>query len=199
MPPNRFAPGLGWVWPTRRAVSPAAVSPAQADATRPPVQDLDAWLKKLEGEADAEAGERVFFHPKGPGCYRCHQVDGRGGRVGPDLSRLAKGMDRRRLVQSILQPSLEIAPQFVAWSVARTDGTVFTGVLVGESPDGKLCFADSDGTPIEVKPSDIEERKPQPTSIMPDNVAQTLTPQEFRDLVAFLLAMTFGVSRSTAH
>ena len=167
---------------------PATVSPSPGNATQPPVNDLDAWLKKLEGAADPAAGERVFFHPKGPGCYRCHQVDGRGGRVGPDLSRLAKGMDRRRLVQSILQPSLEIAPQFVPWSVARTDGTVFTGVLVGETPEGSHCFADSEGRVFEVKPSDIEERKPQSTSIMPDNVAQTLTPQEFRDLVAFLLS-----------
>ncbi len=159
-----------------------------ADASLPPKTDLEAWLTRLEGTADAAAGERVFFHTKGPGCYRCHQVDGRGGRVGPDLSRLAKGMDRRRLVQSILQPSLEIAPQFVAWSVARTDGTVFTGVLVGESPEGKLSFADAEGRLIDVKPPEIEERKPQSTSIMPDNVAQALTAQEFRDLVAFLLA-----------
>lgn len=154
----------------------------------PPVQDLDAWLKILEGRADAAAGERVFYRPGEPGCYRCHQVDGRGGRVGPDLTYLDKGMDRRRLVQSILQPSLEIAPQFVAWSVARTDGTVFSGVLVGESPEGKLTFADAEGKLIEVHPSDIDERKPQSKSIMPDNVAQTLTTQEFRDLVAFLLA-----------
>ena len=97
-------------------------------------------------------------------------------------------MDRRRLVQSILQPSLEIAPQFVAWSVARTDGTVFTGVLIGESPEGKLLFADSDGRLLDVKPSEIEERKPQTISIMPDNVTQALTTQEFRDLLAFLLA-----------
>ena len=61
-------------------------------------------------------------------------------------------------------------------------------MLSGESPDGKLTFADSDGKLIEVKPSEIDERKPQPTSIMPDNVAQTLTTQEFRDLVAFLLS-----------
>ncbi len=158
------------------------------DASLPPKTNLEAWLTRLEGPADAAAGERVFYHSKGPGCYRCHQVDGRGGRVGPDLSRLAKGMDRRRLVQSILQPSLEIAPQFVAWSVARTDGTVFTAVLVGESPEGKLSFADGEGHLIDVKPSEIEERKPQATSIMPDNVAQALTAQEFRDLVAFLLA-----------
>jgi putative heme-binding domain-containing protein len=166
-------------------------TPGQAgspvDASLPPRTDVAAWLTRLEGPADAAAGERVFFHSKGPGCYRCHQVDGRGGRVGPDLSRLATGMDRRRLVQSILEPSLEIAPQFVAWSVARTDGTVFTGVLVGESPEGTLSFADADGRFLDVKPSGIEERKPQTTSIMPDNVAQTLTSQEFRDLVAFLL------------
>ena len=97
-------------------------------------------------------------------------------------------MDRRRLVQSILQPSLEVAPQFVAWSVARTDGTVFTGVLVAESPDGTLTFADADGRLKTVNSSDIEERKPQPTSIMPDNLAQSLTLQEFRDLTAFLLS-----------
>ena len=97
-------------------------------------------------------------------------------------------MDRRRLVQSILQPSLEVAPQFVAWSVARTDGTVFTGVLVSESPDGTLTFADADGRLKTVNSSDIEERKPQPTSIMPDNLAQSLTLQEFRDLTAFLLS-----------
>ena len=60
----------------------------------------------------------------------------RPGGAGPLAA--GKGIDRRRLVQSILQPSQEIAPQFVAWSVARTDGTVFTGVLVGESPEGTL-------------------------------------------------------------
>ncbi|MGO8901938.1 MAG: hypothetical protein ACLQU5_26865 [Isosphaeraceae bacterium] len=49
-------------------------------------------------------------------------------------------------------------------------------------------FADSEGRLLDVKPSEIEERKPQATSIMPDNVAQALTSQEFRDLVAFLLA-----------
>ena len=127
-----------------------------------------------------------FFHSKGPGCYRCHQVNGRGGRAGPDLSTLAAGMDRRRLVESILTPSKEIAPQFVAWSVARTDGTVFTGILLEQSPEGSLVFADAQGRLIAVKTDEIAERKPQTTSIMPDNLAQTMTLQDFRDLVAFL-------------
>ena len=91
----------------------------------------------------------MFFHSKGPGCFRCHQVNGRGGRAGPDLSTLAAGMDRRRLVESILTPSKEIAPQFVAWSVARTDGTVFTGILLEQTPEGSLVFADAQGRLID--------------------------------------------------
>jgi putative membrane-bound dehydrogenase-like protein len=147
---------------------------------------LDAWLARLEGAADPDAGERVFFHSKGPGCYRCHQVDGRGSRAGPDLSTLAEGIDRSRLVQSILTPSKEIAPQFVAWSVAKTDGTVFTGILLDQSPEAALIFADSQGRLIAVKANEIAERKPQTTSIMPDNLARLMTPQEFRDLLAYL-------------
>jgi putative heme-binding domain-containing protein len=149
--------------------------------------DLDGWLARLEGPADRAAGERVFFHPKGPGCYQCHQVSGRGGRTGPDLSSVAGGMDRRRLVESIVAPSKEIAPQFVAWTVATTDGKVFTGILLEQTPYGTFVFADTRGQPIELKSESIAERKQATVSIMPDNMAQTMTRQEFRDLLAFLL------------
>ncbi len=89
------------------------------------------------GPADAAAGERVFFHTKGPGCYRCHQVQGRGSRAGPDLTTLSAGIDRRRLIESIVAPSKEIAPQFVAYSVARNDGTVFSGILLEAVSGGR--------------------------------------------------------------
>jgi putative membrane-bound dehydrogenase-like protein len=155
-------------------------------SSRPPAVDVDAWLGLLDGPADSVAGERVFFHTKGPGCFRCHQVNGRGGRAGPDLSTLAAGMNRRRLVESILTPSKEIAPQFVAWNVAQTNGTVFTGTVFEQTPEGSLVFADAQGRLITVKMDGIAERKPQPTSIMPDNLVQLMTLQDFRDLVAFL-------------
>jgi putative heme-binding domain-containing protein len=129
----------------------------------------------------------VFFHAKGPGCFRCHQINGRGSRAGPDLSTLASGLDRRRLVESIVAPSKEIAPQFVTWNVARTDGTVFTGILLEQSPEGAQVFADSTGRLIEVKADELSERKPLTISIMPEKLAQAMTVQDFRDLLAFLL------------
>jgi putative membrane-bound dehydrogenase-like protein len=174
------------------APAPVTESPSPRLADRdqgrslPPSTDLDSWLARLEGAADPSAGQRVFFHPLGPGCFRCHQVDGRGGRAGPDLTNVMAGMDRPRLLQSILQPNLEIAPQFTAWSVARTDGTVFSGVFVGASSDGLLTYVNTAGETIAVPSSEIEDRKPQSVSIMPENLAELMTPQEFRDLLAFL-------------
>ncbi len=99
-------------------------------------------------------------------------------------------MNRRRLVESILTPSKEIAPQFVAWSVARTNGTVFTGILLDQTPEGSLVFADSQGRLTAVNFDEIAQRKPQTISIMPDNLVQRMTSQEFRDLLAFLLRRT---------
>ena len=104
---------------------------SQPDQTAILASDIDAWLAQLSGRADPAAGERVFFHAKGPGCYRCHQVEGRGSRAGPDLTTLSAGVDRRRLLESIVAPSKEIAPQFVPYTVARNDGTVFSGHPAG--------------------------------------------------------------------
>jgi putative membrane-bound dehydrogenase-like protein len=166
-------------------LGPHAASRSSAGHAQPPAS-VDDWLARLEGPADPAAGERVFYHAKGPGCYRCHQVDGRGGQAGPDLTNFAASTDRRRLIESIVAPSREIAPQFVPWNVARTDGTVFTGILLEQSPDGTLVFADTEGRRIAVKADDIAERKLQKTSIMPEDLVHTMTAQEMRDLIVFL-------------
>ncbi len=154
----------------------------------PPPEDLSAWLRLLAESGDAEAGERVFFHPKAAGCYRCHQVDGRGGRIGPDLTTTARVLDRRRLVESILQPSQEIAPQFVAYTLATTDGRTLTGLLLGENAGGDQTYADAEGRLFTLGPGEIDQRQPHSKSIMPDNLSGALTLEEFRDLLTFLQA-----------
>ncbi len=163
------------------------VTNPDAAASLPNATDLDAWIAKLEGPGDAASGERIFFHNKSAGCAKCHQVDGRGGKIGPDLTVGARNLDRRRLIESILSPSKEIAPQFTVWNVLTTDGRTQTGILLSEqAKEATQTFGDTSGKTFTVKIADVESRTPQQLSIMPTGLERQMTTQEFRDLLAFL-------------
>jgi putative membrane-bound dehydrogenase-like protein len=151
---------------------------------RPKVTDVDAWLTLLAGGADADAGRRVFAHPKLAGCARCHRVEGRGQDVGPDLSTIGL-TPRRHILESILQPSAEVAPHYQSWRVETADGKVRTGLLVNTYLD-EYTYVDEQGGRFKVKTGDVVESRALPTSIMPAGLADRLTDQELRDLLAYL-------------
>jgi putative membrane-bound dehydrogenase-like protein len=150
---------------------------------------IEAWRKFLaKGQGDPAAGERVFFHSKGPRCFACHRIDGRGEAVGPDLSHIGSALKRDKLIESILEPSKEIAPAFVTWLVTMRDGKQHTGVLVEEGAFSTITLADTTGKLTVLKITEIEDRVAQPTSIMPADLHAKMTRQEFLDLLAFLEA-----------
>lgn len=153
---------------------------------RPPATDLAAWHKLLDGKGDPEAGERIFFHPKSAGCSKCHQVSARGGTVGPDLTLIGGQLSRERIIESIVNPSREIAPQYATWQVLKNDGATFTGVFLGEDGARNQRYGDPQGNVIALKAEDIDDRQPTGKSLMPDDLPHQLTIGEFRDLLAFL-------------
>jgi putative heme-binding domain-containing protein len=139
-----------------------------------------------EKVGDAAAGGRLFFHPRGPQCFACHRVNGRGGNVGPDLSAIGRTLDREKLVRSLVTPSKDIAPQYTTWLVATRDGRLHTGIILREDPRGTIALGDAQGKTIEIAVADIEQRQAQTQSIMPENLTDQLTRSEFGDLVEFL-------------
>ncbi len=151
---------------------------------RPAPGHLDAWLERLKGPADAGAGRRVFFHPRLAGCFRCHRVEGRGQEVGPDLSTIGR-TPRRHILESILQPSNLIAPHYQTWQIETADGKVYTGMLVKTVLD-EYTYLDAKGNLFKLNTRDVTETRPLPVSIMPDKLADVLTDQELRDLLAYL-------------
>ncbi len=163
---------LGWY--AKLGVGPRRTSPAGGQPRPQPA-----------APADPLAGRRVFFDMQGVGCAKCHTVDGRGGKVGPDLTTIARTMDRRKLAQSILEPSLEMSPQFVAWTFELTSGKVLTGLILSEESE-KLKIGTADGQIHDLKFEEIETRTPQRISLMPEKLIDQLTSQEIVDLLAYL-------------
>ncbi len=153
---------------------------------QPRPEDHAAWISLAEGEGNAQAGERIFYHLRVGGCFRCHEFEGRGYQIGPDLTNIGRTMTRERLVQSIVDPSREIAPMFTNWSILTKDGEAKTGIHVGDEVDGRIKFADQNGGVFHVHPDDIDRRQPSSQSVMPAGQVENLTAQELRDLLAFL-------------
>src|SRR5262245_13862477 len=89
----------------------------------------NAWKPYLAG--DPKAGRAIFFDAKSKvQCVKCHTIDGEGGRVGPPLDRLAVRRAPEYIMESILQPSKDIDPQYEAVQVVTLSGQTIIGLRV---------------------------------------------------------------------
>lgn len=163
----------------------------KAPAERPSAENTAAWKQLLAGDGNAEVGERIFFGSKVGTCSKCHQIDGRGTMVGPDLSVISRrvksegdrGVDW--LLETILQPSKHMAPQFTPWQIVLNNGKQLVGLPRRKGGNAE-AYLGLDGKEFSVKKPDIDFRHEMPKSIMPDGLLLSLTKQELRDLFAFL-------------
>jgi hypothetical protein len=152
-----------------------------------PVSD-DEWRKALAAGGDVASGRRVFFHPA-VGCAKCHRVEDHGGSIGTDLSTIARSSDREKLMQSLLHPSREIAPQWVQHSVETRDQQSYTGLLAGRAADDSITLITADGKGILIPAQKIVSSHSSTVSLMPEGLEKAMTTQDFRDLLAFLSSL----------
>ncbi|HEV8131792.1 MAG TPA: PVC-type heme-binding CxxCH protein, partial [Acidobacteriota bacterium] len=94
---------------------------------------LPALRDLLWRQGDPERGRRLFFSTTGPKCGTCHSIGGKT-KVGPDLSTIGTKLGREGLVDSILNPSAGIAPEYQVWILeTKTQGNV-VGIIAEDTP-----------------------------------------------------------------
>jgi putative heme-binding domain-containing protein len=134
---------------------------------------------------DPARGEAVFFGDQAK-CSTCHQVRGKGGVVGPDLSSLI-GRDRAWVYRNIIEPSASIHPEYVSYTVTLKDGRVAMGVVRAEGADA-LKVGDIDAKQTVIPRAEVEEIRPSASSIMPVGLLGAIGDERTRDLLAYLTA-----------
>ena len=137
--------------------------------------------------ANAAEGAKVFASGKGA-CLVCHRVGELGGRIGPDLSTIGRIRGARDLYESILYPSESIARDFETFeiSVKSKDTPVQVGLIDAQTIAG-LELIGLSGQKQVIPHEEVTDIKRLPVSLMPMGLDQTLTLEELRDLVAYLL------------
>ena len=130
-------------------------------------------------------GKTIFYDAKKGNCATCHRIEGQGGAVGPDLTRVYETLSFDKRVESILEPSKEIKEGFGSFKVATKDGRVTTGLLVSKT-DQAIVLKDAEGREVRIPAAEVEMSANEPTSLMPAGVVGHLSFAELADLLAFL-------------
>lgn len=148
-----------------------------------------AALLALKGDA---ARGRALFTSDRAGCAKCHRLASAagggdaaaGGDVGPALSAIGTKYDRAALLDALLQPSAAIAFGFEPWIVQTTNGELLSGFLLSDGDP--LLLKEVSGARRTLRAAEVARKRRSTKSLMPDNVATGLSPQELADLVELL-------------
>lgn len=152
-------------------------------------QNPDAYKKfALTHSGDATRGQRLFNDESKLGCTKCHTIDGKGGKAGPDLYAAGDKFGRRDLVDAILTPSATISPGYETVIVETKSGQEYTGTLKQKTDEG-LQLMGADGKLISIATADIREKKGSSLSLMPEGLQAALTFQEFTDLIDYVTTL----------
>jgi putative membrane-bound dehydrogenase-like protein len=160
-------------WGTLRATS------ADKAALMSKYKDL---LAPGNGRGPDAARGRIVFNKT---CLQCHKLFGEGGDVGPELT----GSDRASvdyILENVLDPGASVGRDYQMVIAATADGRLLTGII-REQNDASITLQTANERLI-LPREDIEELRVTSTSMMPEGLLDKLTPEEIRDLFAYLAA-----------
>ena len=152
------------------AVSP---EPPPGPSKLPPI----AEIKQLAGEVErGRAAVQI--------CYTCHHIGSQGGELGPDLTYFGRTQPVDVILDSIINPSADIALGYEASHLVASDDTVIDGIVI---QNGDPVIIKSIGGMVQTVPkSKIKSLTKMKRSLMFSAEMMGLTPQALMDIAAYL-------------
>jgi putative membrane-bound dehydrogenase-like protein len=134
-------------------------------------------------QADKSRG-RVTFNQL---CAACHTLYGQGGTLGPDLT--GAGRDNLDyLLENIADPGAVVTADFRMAVVKLKDGRTLNGAIVARTARTLTVRSLTDSQTVER--GDVSAIEELPQSVMPEGLLETLTAEQRRDLIAYLMHPT---------
>jgi putative heme-binding domain-containing protein len=150
-----------------------------------------AYLRKIGTVAPSESpvgnvenGGRLFAAQ----CANCHRVAGRGGRIGPDLTRIGAARSRAALTREIRTPSEWIPPNFETVTVVTRDGQRIRGIKKNEDVFSIQVMDLRERIQGYLK-STLQEVLYEKNSLMPVFGQARLSDSDLNDMVGYLMSL----------
>ena len=152
------------------------------------VDDLAPGLAQAATGRNLGNGQELFTKLA---CAQCHKLGQEGVNYGPDLTDVFAryGNDRADVLRQILEPSLVISNRHQNFEFELKGGDTLFGLIVKEDAESvTVQSGPSDALIQALKKSDLKERLPQKSSVMPIGLLNLLSKEEIFDLLAYLEA-----------
>jgi len=159
------------------------------------VLDKDIWqtlayVRTLSGipaavpTGDAANGERIFR----VNCSSCHMVNGRGGQLGPDLSRIGSGRPRAGLAGKLRGASGFMRPGYEPVTIVTRDGERIRGIKKNED-EFSLQIMDTRERLQGYLKANLAEVTIDKQSLMPVYGPDRLNDRDLDDLLRYLTGL----------
>ena len=152
----------------------------------------------VEFPGDAAHGKSLFEGTAA--CSTCHMINGKGGRLGPDLTATGSARSIEYLVESVRSPSRRLAqgiseamkefPQeYETVTAVTADGTKLQGVVLNED-SFTLQMMDL-GERVHLLDKDtLKSFEKSRESLMPAYDPKTLSDKDLQDIIAYMLRVS---------
>jgi putative heme-binding domain-containing protein len=182
---------VGWLL-VGRGDAALAAEPEPYDAPR-----ALALVAEAQEQGHTERGAAVFASQK-YACLSCHRIGEQGGAIGPDLTRVAAMLCPQEIAEALLWPKRRVKPEFVATSVATSQGDIHQGYVVSEDATNLVLRVATSGERLTIVKAEVEERQEIGT-LMPEGLSAAMTAAERRDVLRFLLELGHDENSRAAH
>jgi len=150
-----------------------------------------AYLRNLNAISAAEApsgnvdnGQRLFTAQ----CTGCHRVGMRGGRLGPDLTRIGAARSRSALVREIRTPAEWFPPGYETVTLVTKDGQRIRGTRKNEDVFSIQVMDMRERIQGYLK-GDLREVIYETESLMPSFTTARLNDSDLNDLIGYLTTL----------
>lgn len=177
--------------------------PGFFDLSAKDAADIIAFLRSFDVattagpvSGDPKAGEALF---QSSGCSACHMIDGQGGSVGPELTRIGAMRGPTSLRGRLIDPGANLPQngtgfygskwtEYLMFRAVEKDGHVVQGMRVGEN-SFVIVLKDVTGKFHSLWKPDLRSLVSEPGKSLMPSFKNTLTPAQMDDLVAYLMTL----------
>ncbi|MCH2026325.1 MAG: PVC-type heme-binding CxxCH protein [Verrucomicrobiota bacterium] len=167
---------------SRSIYNPSNVKLLPAVLPPPVKRDYAPMDKILAMKGDPARGKTLAAR-----CYMCHHIDGTGVEYGPTLTDYGKTQTAEVIIQSIINPSADIASGYDSYQIETKDGIKIQGRLL--SAGDPLVIQSMGGITQTIPKGRVKSQGKMADSLMMSAAQQDLSEQDIADITAYLKSL----------